>query len=138
MFTEANGTNIQFTNECRMDHSHIQHLFKHPNKKRRKAWSSNEFGSFFDENGNKIMTNLTAEVHRSTLTCVEWYFDTNMYGRTLVSDWNLVCVKSHLKAMTQNTFIIGTGCSVFTGIWIYDYFSLILILPDGRCIVPWL
>ncbi len=39
-----------------------------------------------------------------------------MYGRTLVSDWNLVCVRSHLKAATQNTFIIGTGMSVFTGI----------------------
>lgn len=39
-----------------------------------------------------------------------------MYGRTLVSDWNLVCVRSHIKAATQNTFIIGTGMSVFTGI----------------------
>lgn len=39
-----------------------------------------------------------------------------MYGRTTVTDWNLVCLKSHLKAVTQNFFILGTGCSLFTGI----------------------
>ena len=47
---------------------------------------------------------------------MEWYYDTEVYGRTFVSESNLVCVKSHLKAATQNTFILGTGCSVFSGI----------------------
>lgn len=39
-----------------------------------------------------------------------------MYGRTTVTDWNLICLNSHLKAVTQNFFILGTGCSLFTGI----------------------
>lgn len=43
-------------------------------------------------------------------------YDDSMYGRTTVTDWNLICLKSHLKAVTQNVFILGTGCSLFTGI----------------------
>lgn len=53
---------------------------------------------------------------QTNLQCVEWVYDEELYGRTTVTDWNLVCLKSHLKAVTQNAFILGTGCSIFTGI----------------------
>lgn len=53
---------------------------------------------------------------RSNLKCAEWAYDDSMYGRTTVTDWNLICLRSHLKAVTQNAFILGTGCSLFTGI----------------------
>jgi hypothetical protein len=52
----------------------------------------------------------------SSFECVEWVYDESMYGQTTVTDWDLVCWDAHLKALTQNTFILGTGCSVFTGI----------------------
>ena len=39
-----------------------------------------------------------------------------MYGKTTVTDWDLICTKSHLKALTQNLYILGTGCSLFTGV----------------------
>ncbi len=42
-------------------------------------------------------------LNSSKLKCVEWYFDKELYGRTFVSEQNLICVKSHLKAATQNT-----------------------------------
>lgn len=53
---------------------------------------------------------------KSNYKCVEWVYDKSVYGETTVTDWNLVCLRGHLKAMTQNAYILGTGCSVFTGI----------------------
>jgi MFS family permease len=66
---------------------------------------------------NKNNVTPTPKKEKKTIPkCVEWAFNTEENGRTTVSDWNLVCSKSHLKAVSQNAFILGTGCSVFTGI----------------------
>ena len=58
----------------------------------------------------------SAKTRQTNLQCVEWVYDESVYGRTTVTDWDLVCLKSHLKAATQNAFILGTGCSAFTGL----------------------
>jgi MFS family permease len=65
---------------------------------------------------NQTLSHAGKKRVKSTYKCVEWVYDNSLYGRTTVTDFNLVCLDSHLKALTQNTFILGTGCSVFTGI----------------------
>ena len=66
-------------------------------------------------NRHKLRTN-KSRIVKSSLKCVEWYFDDALYGQTTVTAWDLVCVRSYMKAGSQNAFILGTGCSVFTGI----------------------
>ncbi len=53
---------------------------------------------------------------RTVLKCLEWLYDDTIYGRTIVTDWNLVCLKSYFKALTQNAYIMGTACSIISGI----------------------
>ena len=80
------------------------------------SFSQKEIKQISQSNKLLLDKNLNLTFLRSTLECIEYYYDDSVYGRTLVSDLDLVCLKSHMKAATQNTFILGTGCSVFTGI----------------------
>lgn len=80
------------------------------------SFSQNEIKRISQTNKLLLEKNLNLTFLRSTLQCIEYHYDESIYGRTLVSDLDLVCLKSHMKAATQNTFILGTGCSVFTGI----------------------
>jgi OCT family organic cation transporter-like MFS transporter 4/5 len=104
---------IDFDSNCRLDKSQTLNSILATRK---------ESKSFNQTNVKK---------QKSSYKCVEWVYDESMYGETTVSSWDLVCLESHLKALTQNTFILGTGCSVFTGI-ISDKFgrkhALILLI----------
>ncbi len=64
-----------------------------------------------NQNKTKNMQN-----KRIVLKCLEWLYDDTIYGRTIVTDWNLVCLKSYFKALTQNAYIMGTAGSIFSGI----------------------
>lgn len=55
----------------------------------------------------KINESLLSRNRLVDIKCVDWMYDDSVYGKTTVSDWNLVCLKSHLKAVTQNAFILG-------------------------------
>ena len=47
--------------------------------------------------------------NQSVYTCK---FDQEFYGTTIVNDWELLCEKSYLVALTQTLFLIG-GVSGF-------------------------
>ena len=80
------------------------------------SFSENETIEISRTNRLLLDKKLNLKFLKSSLECIEYHYDESMYGRTLVSDLNLICSKSHMKAATQNAFILGTGCSVFTGI----------------------
>ncbi|CAF1206596.1 unnamed protein product [Didymodactylos carnosus] len=45
-----------------------------------------------------------------------WVYSPEHYESTIVTDWTLVCDRLHLKGLTQNFYILGTGCSILSGI----------------------
>ncbi len=48
--------------------------------------------------------------------CSKYVFDTTFYNTTISTEWNLVCHDLHLKAITQNAYIMGTSGSLLSGI----------------------
>jgi hypothetical protein len=102
-----NKSRIRFDNNCVINQDVILKKFK-----------SSTPPVFTQKGGKKMATTttvvpgfLTAAGNKRTkqtnLQCVEWVYDDKVYGKTTVTSWNLVCLKSHLKATTQNAFILG-------------------------------
>lgn len=50
------------------------------------------------------------------IPCKKWVFDNTFYTTTISTDWDLLCDRLHLKAITQNAFIMGTSGSFLSGI----------------------
>ena len=71
------------------------------------SFTQNEVKIISKSNKLLIQKSLNVTLVRSSLECVEYYYDDSVYGRTLVSDLDLVCIKSYMKAATQNAFILG-------------------------------
>ena len=71
------------------------------------SFTQNEVKIISKSNKLLIQKSLNVTLVKSSLECVEYYYDDSVYGRTLVSDLDLVCIKSYMKAATQNAFILG-------------------------------
>jgi len=77
---KGNSTLIKFDNKCSIDHEYIEKMYGKLVKKKRskklsihgqvslapsaKPWWMQNYGYFYDEDGNRIMTNLTSDLHR--------------------------------------------------------------------------
>jgi hypothetical protein len=99
---------IHFDNNCVLTQDSILKKYQHastiamPTTTTKKSIATSKRGS------NLLLTTLSSKkVKRTNLKCVEWIYDESVYGRTTVTDMNLVCLNSHLKAVTQNAFILG-------------------------------
>ena len=56
-------------------------------------------------------------------TCSKWEYDTSKTGPTLVSEWDLVCNRAWLQALTKSVFLIGQFFGVITGGILSDRFG---------------
>ncbi|CAF0868235.1 unnamed protein product [Adineta ricciae] len=54
--------------------------------------------------------------NKKLIACKKWVFDDTFYNTTISTEWDLVCNRLHLKAITQNAYIMGTSGSFVTGI----------------------
>ena len=45
----------------------------------------------------------------------ECHYDTTHYGRTIVTEYDLICDKLYLASLTQTLYMIGSMTSFFTG-----------------------
>jgi hypothetical protein len=101
-----NTSRIKFDNNCVINQDMILKKFKSSTppatvqKGGRKMATTTPVPGFFTAAGTK-------RSKKTNLQCVEWVYDDTFYGKTTVTSWNLVCLKSHLKATTQNAFILG-------------------------------
>jgi OCT family organic cation transporter-like MFS transporter 4/5 len=127
---------VKFDNNCNFDSDKVLEILSKTNSKAkhiqdeiRKNVSSIKFNDYSRYGTTSTTTrslnlkrqaqstlSANRKILKSNFKCVEWIYKESLYGSTTVTDWDLVCLKSHLKAVTQNAFILGTGCSVFTGI----------------------
>ncbi|XP_014226145.1 organic cation transporter protein isoform X1 [Trichogramma pretiosum] len=88
-----------------------------------------------------------AEVNGSIVECSEWKFDTSVFPKTIISQWDLVCSRDNYANVQQSILMFG----ILLGSVSFGYFSdrfgrkiplmiailLQLISGIGCAIVPW-
>jgi hypothetical protein len=42
------------------------------------------------------------------IKCSSWEFDMSMIGKTIVSEWDMVCEKGYLASVVESCFLAGT------------------------------
>ncbi|CRK97339.1 CLUMA_CG010731, isoform A [Clunio marinus] len=52
--------------------------------------------------------------------CKSWEFDMSLIGKTLISEWNLVCDRLYLGSVVESCFLAGAGLGSVTSGWISD------------------
>jgi len=52
----------------------------------------------------------------------ECTYDTTYYGKSIITDWDLVCERRYLAKLTQTIYMIGSFTSFFTG-WLGDKYG---------------
>lgn len=82
-----------------------------------------------------------------TRQCDRWIYDTNNFGDTIISEWNLVCSREHLKSLAEMMFLLGVAFGGFFSGLVSDRFgrkralmgSLVcqLVLGAGVAAAPW-
>uniref|UniRef100_A0A8D8UN70 Organic cation transporter protein n=1 Tax=Cacopsylla melanoneura TaxID=428564 RepID=A0A8D8UN70_9HEMI len=83
----------------------------------------------------------------TTRPCHKWVYDTKNFGETIISEWNLVCTREHLKSLAEMMFLSGVAFGGFFSGLVSDRFgrkralvgSLVCQLVLGVCIAvaPW-
>lgn len=53
--------------------------------------------------------------HSTNNTIYECKYDTQNYGQTIVTEWDLICSKEYMAALTQTIFLAGTFSAILFG-----------------------
>ena len=81
---------------------------------------------------------------KNLIKCSKWVFNQTFYNTTISTEWNLVCDNLHLKAITQNAYIMGTSGSFITGIMsdklgrrttMYSLILLMVVVLNGTQLI---
>ena len=74
----------------------------------------------YDQTSSAVSEFLKTNKHliktKRTVKCLEWLYDKTLYGPTISNQWDLICIRSYLKAATQNAYIMGTAGAIISGI----------------------
>lgn len=55
--------------------------------------------------------------------CTSWEFDMTLIGKTIVSDWGLLCDRAYLTSVIESCFLAGAGLGSVTSGWISDQYG---------------
>ncbi|UYV83252.1 SLC22A14 [Cordylochernes scorpioides] len=56
---------------------------------------------------------ITEASSRPQVPCKSWYYDSTVYGRSIISEFNLVCHQASLTSLSQTIFMLGFMLAVF-------------------------
>lgn len=57
------------------------------------------------------------------IECSSFEFDMSLIGKTIVSEWNLVCGRLYLASVVESCFLAGAGFGSVTSGWISDQYG---------------
>lgn len=57
------------------------------------------------------------------IECNSFEFDMSLIGKTIVSEWNLVCGRLYLASVVESCFLAGAGLGSVTSGWISDQYG---------------
>ncbi|KAG5679752.1 hypothetical protein PVAND_009292 [Polypedilum vanderplanki] len=71
-------------------------------------------------NFTQTMLNATAA---KFIKCNSWEFDMSFIGKTIVSEWNMVCDKGYLASVVESCFLAGAGLGSVSSGYISDQYG---------------
>lgn len=57
------------------------------------------------------------------VACTAWEFDMSLIGKTIVSEWNIVCDRHSLESIVEACFLAGAGLGSVSSGWISDRYG---------------
>ncbi|KAL7037089.1 hypothetical protein ACKWTF_009071 [Chironomus riparius] len=71
--------------------------------------------------------NITNYLHNANtsnlIACNSWEFDMSIIGKTIISEWGMVCDKGYLSSVVESCFLAGAGLGSVTSGWISDQYG---------------
>lgn len=55
--------------------------------------------------------------------CTSWEFDMSLIGKTIISEWNIVCDRHYLESVVESCFLAGAGLGSVSSGWISDRYG---------------
>lgn len=55
--------------------------------------------------------------------CTAWEFDMSLIGKTIISEWSIVCDRHYLESIVESCFLAGAGLGSVSSGWISDRYG---------------
>lgn len=67
-----------------------------------------------------FLTNASSD---ELIECKSWEYDMSLIGKTIVSEWSMVCDRLYLGSVVESCFLAGAGLGSVTSGWISDQYG---------------